>query len=321
MSDAKTMIKKVINNAILVRLIAIAFIALAFGAANWNYLKFQNLGNLMTNISPYFIMSIGITFVLMIGSIDLSIGTMASLSAVVTALLLPKIGIWAFIPPILLGILGGAINGFLISKLKLPSFIATLGTMGIWSSTAYWISGNKAVTFSRELWIYVDWFKINFGIIPVVFIGCIIIWGILYIIQNLTSFGKGVFATGVNERAAQVAGVNVVWIKMLAFTISGLLSALAGILLVVKSKGAVPYSGDAMTLLAITAVVLGGTALEGGKGGMLFTLLGSAMVVMIQNGLNIVGITTFYQDIVFGLLIILAVFSSADRSNRYVLVK
>ena len=246
---------------------------------------------------------------------------MASASACLTAVFLPRIGILAFVIPLLLGIVGGAINGFLVSKLKVASFIATLGTMSVWSSLAYLVSGTQAVTLSRDLWVFINWDKIYVGIVPVTFLACLIIWAILYTIQRSTPFGKGVFATGVNERAAQIAGVNVVKVKMLAFVISGLCSALAGIVVAAKCKGAVPYAGDAMTLLAIASVVLGGTALEGGKGGMLSTLLGAAIVVMIQNGLNIVGITSFYQDIVFGILIILAVFFSADRSDRHALVK
>lgn len=193
--------------------------------------------------------------------------------------------------------------------------------MSVWSSAAYVISHNQAVTFSKAMWVYIQWDNIVVWIIPVTFIISLLIWGILYKIQCSTSFGKSVFATGVNERAAQIAGVNVAWSKMLAFTISGLFSAVSGIMLVAKCKGAVPYAGDAMTMLAIASVVLGGTALEGGKGGMVSTLLGAAMVVVIQNGLNVVGITSFYQDIVFGMLIILAVYFSADRNDRHALVK
>ena len=140
MSNEKTTIRKIVDNTILVRLIAVVIIAVAFTIANGNYLSLKNIKNLTTDIGPYFIMSMGITFVLMVGSIDLSIGTMASASACLTAVFLPRIGILAFVIPLLLGIVGGAINGFLVSKLKVASFIATLGTMSVWSSLAYLVS-------------------------------------------------------------------------------------------------------------------------------------------------------------------------------------
>ena len=205
----------------------------------------------MSNVEPYFIMSMGITFVLMVGSIDLSIGTMCSAAACLVAVFLPQIGIFAFALPLLLGIIGGAINGFLVSKLKLVSFIATLGTMCVWSSLAYLVTGTKAVTFERSLWVYTSFDNIYFGIIPVTFIVALIIWTILLVVQHSTPFGKRVFATGVNERAAQIAGVNVVKVKMVAFIISGLFSALAGVALVSKLKGAEPTAGDSMTMLPL----------------------------------------------------------------------
>lgn len=321
MSNAKSVIKKVLNNTILIRLILVVIIAAAFTINNKNYLGAYNLKNLMSNMEPYFIMSMGVTFVLMIGSIDLSIGTMCSASACLMAILVPKIGIWAYFLALLFGVIGGMVNGFLVAKLKMVSFIATLGTMSIWSSMAYFITNTKAVTLSQDLWNYVNFDSIYLGVIPVTFLVCLLIWAILFRVQASTPFGKGIFATGVNEKAAQIAGVNVTRIKMKSFIISGLFSAISGIILISKQKGAAPYAGDAMTMLAIAAVVLGGTALEGGKGGMLSTLIGSLMVVMIQTGLNIVGITSYYQDIVFGVLIILAIYFSADRSDRHAMVK
>lgn len=309
------------DNAIVVRLIAVAIIILGFSLANDNYVSLKNIRNLMTDIVPYFIMGMGITFVLMVGSIDLSIGALCSAATCVMAVYLPQIGGWAIVITILMGIAGGAINGFLVAKLKMPSFIATLGIMSVWSSVAYLVSGSQAVQIMKEQWGYINWAKSYIWIIPFGFIGCLIIWEVLFIVQKSTPFGKGCFAVGVNERAAQIAGVNVFRTKMLAFMICGLCSALSGIAVAAKLKGGLPTAGDAMTMLAIAAVVLGGTALEGGKGGMLSTLLGTAMVVMIQNGLNMVGITSFYQDIVFGILIILAIYFSADRSDRHALVK
>lgn len=313
--------KRLLKNAIVVRLLAVCVIALAFFSANHNFLALKNIRNLMSDMVPYFTMGIGITFVLLVGSIDLSVGTMVSAATCVMAVYLPKIGGWAFAITILMGIVGGAMNGFLVAKLKLPSFIATLGTMSVWSSVAYLVSGSQAVQIMKENWGYVNWVRTYVGNVSVAFLISLALWAILYKVQKSTRFGKSCFAIGVNERAAQIAGVNAVKAKIAAFTICGLFAALSGITVAAKLRGGLPTAGDAMTMLVIASVVLGGTSLEGGKGGLLSTLLGTVMISMIQNGLNMVGITSHYQDIVFGILIVAAVFISADRSDRYTLVK
>lgn len=309
------------GNVIWVRLVAIAVIIIAFTLANHNYITLKNMKNLMTDIIPYFIMGMGVTFVLMIGSIDLSIGAMCSAATCVMAVFLPRLGGRTIVLTLMMGLLGGLINGFLVVKLKLPSFIATLGTMSVWQSVSYLVSGSQAVQIMRDDWSYIDWIRKYYFIVPAGFILCMVLWVLLLVMQHSTWLGKGCFAVGVNERAAQIAGVNVVRVKMLVFMICGLFSALSGVTVAAKLKGGLATAGDAMTMLSIAAVVLGGTALEGGKGGMISTMLGASMVIMIQNGLNMIGITSFYQDIVFGILIIIAVFCSKDRNDRHVLVK
>lgn len=321
MTNRKIELKRLFKNAIFVRLLAVGLIALAFFSANHNFLALKNVRNLLSDIVPYFTMGMGVTFVLLVGSIDLSIGAMASAATCVMAVYLPKIGGWAFVVTILMGLAGGAVNGFLVAKLKLPSFIATLGTMSVWSSVAYLVSGSQAVQIMKENWGYVNWMKTYVGNVSLAFLFCLLIWAVLYQIQRSTRFGKGCFAVGVNERAAQIAGVDAVKVKVTAFTMCGFFAALSGITVAAKLRGGLPTAGDAMTMLVIASVVLGGTSLEGGKGGLLSTLLGTMMISMIQNGLNMVGITSYYQDIVFGALIVAAVFISADRSDRRTLVK
>ena len=298
MSLRKIKPKELLHNAIFIRLLAVVIIAVLFSVFNGNYIGIKNVRNLMTDMVPYFVMGMGVTFVLLIGSIDLSIGSMASAATCVMAVYLPKIGAWAFVITILMGIAGGFINGYLVAKLKLPSFIATLGMMSVWQSIAYLVSGSQAVQIMKDQWGYIAWAKTYVGIIPVGFIASLVLWAILAKIHTSTAFGKGCVAVGVNERAAQIAGVNATKIKITAFVICECMAALSGIVVAAKLKGGLPTAGDAMTMLAIAAVVLGGTSLNGGKGGLLSTLLGTTMVVMIQNGLNMVGITSFYQDIV-----------------------
>ena len=224
----------------------------------------------MTDMVPYFVMGMGVTFVLLIGSIDLSIGSMASAATCVMAVYLPKIGAWAFVITILMGIAGGFINGYLVAKLKLPSFIATLGMMSVWQSIAYLVSGSQAVQIMKDQWGYIAWAKTYVGIIPVGFIASLVLWAILAKIHTSTAFGKGCVAVGVNERAAQIAGVNATKIKITAFVICECMAALSGIVVAAKLKGGLPTAGDAMTMLAIAAVQL-----ERRKGRLAFNAAGN----------------------------------------------
>ena len=258
MSLRKIKPKELLHNAIFIRLLAVVIIAVLFSVFNGNYIGIKNVRNLMTDMVPYFVMGMGVTFVLLIGSIDLSIGSMASAATCVMAVYLPKIGAWAFVITILMGIAGGFINGYLVAKLKLPSFIATLGMMSVWQSIAYLVSGSQAVQIMKDQWGYIAWAKTYVGIIPVGFIASLVLWAILAKIHTSTAFGKGCVAVGVNERAAQIAGVNATKIKITAFVICECMAALSGIVVAAKLKGGLPTAGDAMTMLAIAAVVLGG---------------------------------------------------------------
>ena len=150
MSLRKIKPKELLHNAIFIRLLAVVIIAVLFSVFNGNYIGIKNVRNLMTDMVPYFVMGMGVTFVLLIGSIDLSIGSMASAATCVMAVYLPKIGAWAFVITILMGIAGGFINGYLVAKLKLPSFIATLGMMSVWQSIAYLVSGSQAVQIMKD---------------------------------------------------------------------------------------------------------------------------------------------------------------------------
>ena len=322
MKKGKNIIQKIFGNSVLVRLVAIVILALVFtSVSNGSFLSNYNLKNLLADVVPYLVMAMGVTFVLMVGSIDLSMGTLASAVTCVLAKLIPTMGSWAYPIALSMGVIGGYINGNLVARVKMPSFIATLSTMSIWSSVAYVVSGSHSIEIVKNNWNYILWAKTFWGVIPKALVFALILWVILFTIQHSTSFGKGLTAAGVNERAAQIAGVNVTRVKVLAFTLCGTCSALAGIALGAKLRGGLPTAGDAMCMLAIASAVLGGTALEGGKGGILNTLLGAAMVLMFQNGLNIIGVTSNSQDVVFGFLIIAAVFFAADRSSRHTIIK
>ena len=319
-----TKINKLIKRipaSVLGRLIIIAIIGLVFRVISKNYLSFQNIVNIITDMTPYFIMGMGITFVLLIGSIDLSTGALCSVVACLVAKLLPNFGALAFIFGLCLGVAGGFITGLLVAKVKIPSFIATLGMMGIWTTLAYIISNSVSIVITKQNWMYINWASTYVWVMPLSFILAILLWVALYQVEKSTAFGKGVYAVGVNETAASVAGVNVFKIKTLAFVLCGLLSALAGIVIVANFKGSTPIIGNSMNMKSIAMVVLGGTFLTGGKGGILSALLGSAIIMMIQNGLNLIGVVAYHQDIAFGILLIITIFVVSDKRDRRSYVK
>lgn len=301
--------------------LATVFFLIFFTIFNPNFLGIMNLKNLLNDIAPLLVMCCGVTFVLLIGSIDLSIGAICSTSAVILVLLLPKIGGIAYLIVVIFGVAAGFINGIIFSKSKIPSFIATLGMMGVWKSIALIMSGGAPLQILREDWGYISWAKTSLSIFGIPLFVAIAILLIFFVIQRYTRMGKFSYAVGANERAARIAGVNVDMTKIGVFMMSGACSAMAGAFLSAKLRSGIPTVGEPLTLLAIVAVALGGTALSGGKGGVIGTLLGVLMVIIIQNGMNIIGVDAFWQQIVFGAMVILAVYITVDRSGRKFIVK
>ncbi len=298
----------------------IAIIGL-FTITNPNFINFQNIKNILFDITPLLFMALGVTFVLLIGSIDLSVGSMTSLACVMTGLWMPGIG-YGIIPVIFLfGLLAGFINGFLLVKFKIPSFIITLCTANIWACIALIISSGRSKAMPPELTSRLSWNSITIGPFPLVFISGLIILGVLYFFQIKTATGRSILAVGANQRVARVAGIKVDSVRISVFVISGICSAFSGFFLSVKMFSSLPRIGDPMTLPAIAAVILGGTALTGGKGNVLKTFPGVLIVLAIQSGFNVVQLDPYWQRIAFGVLVLFAVFINTDRIGKNIIIK
>lgn len=311
-------LKKSVNYLSAVSIIVLVGV---FAAINPNFISTANIKNILSDVAPVLVMSIGVTFVLLIGSVDLSVGAICSCACVMTGTWFAQLGNWIIPLVLLYGLLAGALNGLIFTKLKIPSFIVTLSTMSIWKCAALLISAGAPQGIPLELWPSLRWIKYSFGILPLVFAIGLVVLGLHYVIQRQTVFGKSVFAVGASERAARIMGLDVLNTKMLAFVLSGLGSALSGVFFALILKSSLPTIGDQLVLVAMAAVVLGGTALTGGKGSVLKTLLGVVLVLVIQNGLNVVAVDAFWQQIVFGALIIFAVYLNADKGGRGVIIK
>ena len=301
--------------------ISLFLVIIIFTAINPRFLSLYNIKNILTDSAPLLLMTIGVSCVLLLGSIDLSNGSVASCAAVMLTILLPRIGSLAFLIVALYGLFAGYMNGFLHTRLKVPSFIATLCTQAIWQSIALLISGGQPLTMIPDVWPLLKWGKISFGPIPLLFLFAAAMMCIYFFIQSRTSMGRTFMAIGCNEKAARLIGLRIEHSKLMAFVLSGFGAGLAGIVFAVKLKSGIPTVGAQYNLMSIAAAVLGGVLLTGGKGNILFTFIGVSLIMSIQNGMNVIAVDGFWQKIVFGLIVVFAIYLNSDRKNLRLVVK
>jgi len=276
---------------------------------NPSFIDPLNILNLLRQVSINALIAFGMTFVILTGGIDLSVGSILALSSAVMANLM--VSGWDPIISILLGcILGGVlggINGVLITKGRMAPFIATLATMTIYRGlTLVYTNGNPITGLGNKASFQFLGRGYLFGI-PVPAITMIIVFIILWVILHKTTFGRKTYAIGGNEKASIISGIKVDRVKIMIYSLIGVLSALAGAILTSRLNSAQPTAGNSYELDAIAAVVLGGTSLTGGRGRIVGTLIGALIIAILNNGLNLLGVSSFYQMVVKGIVIAIAV--------------
>ncbi|MGL4052937.1 ABC transporter permease [Staphylococcus haemolyticus] len=276
---------------------------------NPSFLDLSNLLNLLRQISINGLIAFGMTFIILTGGIDLSVGSILALSSAFIALMITSgvDPIIALIIGVLIGFVLGAVNGLLVTKGNMAPFIATLATMTIFRGLTLVITDGNPITNLGDSYLFQLFGKGYFIGIPVPAVTMIIVFVILLIILQKTTFGRHTYAIGGNEVAAKISGIKVNKIKILIYGISGLMSALAGGILTSRLNSAQPTAGTSYELDAIAAVVLGGTSLTGGKGRIVGTLIGVLIIGVLNNGLNLLGVSSFYQQVVKGVVILIAV--------------
>lgn len=288
-------------------LLAFILMVIAFCCTADGFMTGGNLVNVLRQSSTEMIVAMGMTFVLLIGGIDLSVGKVAMLAGTITATLLVK-GT-SIVVSILVGLVAGAIcglvNGVVVAKLNIPPFITTLAMMNVAEGAALLYCGGKQISGLP------DGFKeIGRGYllgIPVavwIMLVVIIVWAIL---MNKTTYGKRMVAIGGNQDVARLSGISVNKIKISVYVISGLMAALTGIIYTARFASSQPTLGDGLEMNAIAAAVLGGTSLVGGRGSVLGTVIGTFFLMTMSNGLNLLGVTSFWQMIIKGVLIVVSV--------------
>lgn len=277
-----------------------------------SFLLSQNLVNVLIQISINALIATGMTFVIISGGIDLSVGSVAAMSGiVVTAVILPLAGISillcvlvSIVLSVVVGFVCGGISGFAISRLRVPPFVATLAMMNIARGFAYVYTESRSIYGLPEAFGWIGQGYIGF--IPVIVIIVILVLLIAYIILDRTVFGRYVYAVGSNEEVAKLCGINVRNIKLIIYIISGILAAFAGACLASRLITGQPTAAQGYELNAIAAVVLGTGGMSGGKGGIGKTIQGILVIGVINNGLNLMRVSSYWQIIVMGAIILSA---------------
>lgn len=298
-------------------LIAFVILVIVFSLASPVFFSLANFLNIGRQTTLVTIIAVGMTLVIISGEIDLSVGAVLALSGVMSSMLMVAtdgnlaVGIIAGLAT---GACFGFLNGFLTTWLQIPSFLVSLGMMGIARGTALLVTDTQAIPVENPTF----WALFGEGSIagmpaPVFFTILTLIVGVY--ILHFMSFGRRIYAVGGNAKAARYSGLNVARVKISAFVITGVLVGLAGLILTGRSHAARPDIAAGLELDVLAAVIMGGTSLFGGRGTILGTLLGSLLIGVINNGLTLLSVSSSAQLVVKGMIIIAAVAFSSDRKS------
>ena len=280
-----------------------------------NFLKRENLLNVMKQISVVAIIAIGMTMIIITAGIDLSVGSLIAFSGVITALAIQSLGgdnpaIWhlwlgAMLGAIVCGLIG-MFTGGLVTIFRIPAFIATLGIMFIAKGLAFIFSDSAPVPIANEAFAWLGRGRTFFGL-PNSVVLMLALFFTAHILMTRTSIGRYIYAVGGNPEAARLSGVPVKWVLVFVYTLTGLLAGLGGVMEASLHITGDPKSGDLVELKVIAAVVVGGTSLSGGQGRILGTLIGAFIIAVINNGMNLTGVESHMQKVIYGAVILVAV--------------
>lgn len=307
---------KGINVAKLGPLLGLILITAVLGVMSENFFTLNNLFNLLRQVSVNALIAFGMTFVILTAGIDLSVGSILALGSALTAGMLVSglDPLLAVLIGLFIGLILGAVNGLIITKGKVAPFIATLATMTIFRGVTLVYTDGKPITGLSDSFMFEMIGRGYVFGIPFPAILMIIVFAILFFVLRNTVFGRQVYAIGGNEEASILSGIKADRVKIWVYSLTGMLSVLAGIIITSRLDSAQPTAGTMYELDAIAAVVIGGTSLSGGKGRIVGTLIGALIIGVIDNGLNLLNVSSFYQQIVKGGVILLAVL--LDRNSK-----
>lgn len=283
-------------------------IGLIFALGSERFLTPSNLMNIAVQTSIIAILAIGMTFVILTAGIDLSVGSVVALCGALAAGLAVRQELGTFMGiglALLAGAIVGLLNGLLIVKGKMPPFVATLSTLAIARGLTLVYTEGRPIAGIDDAFIFLGNGEILGIAAPVVIL--VAVFALAYVVLRSTRFGNYVYATGGNEEVSRLAGIRTTWVTLSVYIISGFLAALGGVLLVARLWSAQPNAAVGLELDAIAAPVLGGVSLFGGVGNVSGTLVGAFILGILSNGLNLMGVPSFYQQVIKGVVLVLAV--------------
>lgn len=301
-----------------VGIIAVLLImCLIVSLATDKFLTPNNIISVLRQISINTYIALGMTLIIILGHIDLSVGAIVAMSGTLTVGFIVNQGI-PIIPAIILGIvigtLAGVISGAIVATFRVPAFIITMAMMNVCQGVAYVYSGGQSTRIKDDFFIAIGTGYL-FNVIPLPVVYMIILIIIFSFLLSKTKFGTYVYAIGGNRESARLSGVPIKKVEIIVFTLSALLSAFAGLVLCSRMYSGQPSVGDGYELDAIAACVLGGTSMSGGKGRISGTVFGAMVIGIISNGLNLIGVSSYWQLIVKGLIIAFAVLLDAQKDK------
>ncbi|MDA3959056.1 ABC transporter permease [Oceanispirochaeta sp.] len=296
----------------------LVFFFLIFSIVNPSFFKRYNIMTIGTASVILLAVGLGQVFAILTGGIDLSVGGIMSLVSVVFMITLEPLGYGAYPVSLAAGLAAGFLNGFLNSKLRIPSFITTLGTGGIFISIAFMIS-EKPLSAPASRFDILELVNGSVGGVKNIMIIGLVIFALFFVIQKYTITGRHIMFLGSNEKMSWMSGLDIFKLRVVAFTLSGLGAGLAGIMLSATLYSGYSTLGTVYVLNSIATVVVGGTAMTGGAGGVLNTLVGALILSVLNNGMNVIGVDVYAQQSFLGVLIIIAVAISFDRKKLTVI--
>lgn len=297
-------------------LVGLIVVSIVMICASNSFLSYGNITNILRQVSINALIAVGMTFVILTGGIDLSVGAVMALSGTIAAGLMAAgmNGVLALLLCLVVGCGFGLANGAFVAFAGMPPIIVTLATMGIARGLGLIYTGGYPIS---GLPAWVNWFGEGrmLGIqTPIVIM--ILVYIVGWVLLERTPFGRYVYAIGGNETATRLSGVRVARSKLLIYGLSGLTAAIAAVVLTGRLMSGQPNAGQGFELDAIAAVVLGGTSISGGRGSLIGTLLGALLLGVLNNGLNMVGVNPYVQTVVKGVIILLAIYIGRERRRR-----
>jgi ribose transport system permease protein len=300
--------------AVYFALTLLAVLILIFALGNQNFLSAYNLNTIASYSAILLVVGLGQMCTILIGGIDLSVGGLMSFVSVVFVVTLKAAGAWAFPLCLVIGALAGFINGTILTRIKIPSFIATLGTGGILTSLALLVSPLPVDVPAATYGLFDIVNGATLGISNLLLL-TLAVFVLFYVILRFTIIGRNIYYTGSNIKMSWMSGIDIVGTRNLAFMLSGLAAAIAAIFQSCSQFGGDPSLGKVYVLQSIAAVVVGGTALTGGTGGVVNTAIGAFILGVMENGMNVVGVDAYFQQSILGLVIIISVALTFDRGK------